>query len=84
MTLTIVAVSTVPLLFSTELSKRIRKGMTPLESLINVFKASDKWAPRDPVLRRAYRDFIKGQDPPHQLEGIDNVAAATENESYRF
>lgn len=82
--LTIIAVSTVPLLFGAEVKKRLRKGMPLTEALVNVFRPSDKWAPRDPALRRAYRDFVTNGTPPPPAKGIDNPALTNEIEIHRF
>jgi len=85
MVLTVVAVSSVPLLFAVELRKRLLvKGLGLLQALGELFRPTDKWRPRKPYLQRQYREFQAGKTVDRLAEGIDNPGVDGGMEVHKF
>ncbi|KAF2369074.1 Sodium:neurotransmitter symporter [Trinorchestia longiramus] len=80
--LTAIAAATFPALFLYEFIKRSKKSSSLLEALKDTFKPSKHWGPRDPSLRKNYRDFLAGNSPDVPMEGIHNLG--NDVEIHRF
>lgn len=68
--LAVLACLMVPIFFAVEVLRR--RGITSnlWEAVKETFRPTSDWCPKDPILRREYRQFISKEKPV--LEGIDN------------
>ncbi|KAK7081863.1 hypothetical protein SK128_003055 [Halocaridina rubra] len=60
----------VPIFFTVELLKRRDMASNLWEAVLETFRPTADWCPKDPILRREYQIFITKDKP--ELEGIDN------------